>query len=1078
MTTQVRQIAFRLKSDGKAEVQRDFADIKTTGEAAYDAVAAATERATAAAERAEKRNLALAQSGREAHAAWVQQQKFNAVLGVDRAPSAGARESAAIFEAEAEAADRAAAKAALLRAQIDPLGAAQNRLNMELAEYAALAKRGDISTDELAAGQALARKRFDETTLAISRQAGGLSRLERASRLNLVRQGADVAVTGAMGMNPAMIAIQQGPQILDALATSGIRASAALIGVSAAALLVGGGLIAASVAAEGYGRSLNAVEAAADGLGRAAKMSSADVAAMAEEAGKTGEISTKSAREQAVAYLRTGVIGAEVLDRLIARGRDYQTTFGEDAAASTKRLADAMADPAKAAATWGVQIGAVDSATLTLIESMVRQNDLIGAQMVLLDALGPRLLSHKDYTTDIESAWDAVARAISNATDKLGKFLYTTDEEAIQKVEQRQSLAKQFPWLFNQDRMAAEAGELDKLRADQAARQKRLADNAAATARATAQASERSAYDRAFPEDARIRALQDDRARFVRDSTARDKTPEDQARARDAIAKTDRQIAELEKKKDGATRSSGRHAAALARETESLEANAAGALSAAEAYLRGSAEGLKADAARTAATRAARSGADAELRTRQQLALNLAEQASAGAKAAAEMEGETASRKRLNDAVAAGTMTAEEANRELALEGQLRPLTIALTLAEGEARTTLQKVIDALKTSYADLNKERARESILADTAGNQRSIALLETELRLVRATEEERAVGIARRQAELELEAKTIPATSAEGRDYIASAEAEARTRSRLSRRDYAAQTVMDQNDSITLAEREIALLRSKPTLRDEELDRLRVILDLKRRGITSEMEEYKEILRKHDALREVEQQLERSRAVWGVIEDTGSRALDRFGDLVAKGEDDWDAWKSAGLDAIQEIIAEMTKLWLVNPLKNFLFGQNNPTGGDAGGVLGNWIGSIFGGGSGGGSGGGRNPFVHGSPIIPGFARGTESAPGGLALYGEDGPEIGFVPAGTRIKSHASSIDMLRAALRGDGGGEGALQVHLGGFTIDARGADPAAAARVERAVADLRRDIPAIAESAIRDAVARRRLRLGAA
>lgn len=1060
MSTTIRQIAYRLKSEGKAEVQRDFADIKTTGETAYNAVAAATDRATAAAERAEKRNLALAQSGREAHAAWVQQQKFNAILGVDRAPSAGARESAAIFEAEAEAADRAAAKAALLRAQIDPLGAAQNRLNMELAEYAALAKRGDISTDELAAGQALARKRFDETTLAISRQAGGLSRLERASRLNLARQGADVLVTGAMGMNPAMIAIQQGPQILDALATSGIRASVALIGVSAAALLVGGGIIAAGVAAEGYGRSLNAMEAAADGLGRSAKMSGADVAAMAEEAAKAGEISTKAGREQAAAFLRTGVVGREVLDRLIAQGRDYQVTFGEDATASTKRLADAMADPARAAATWGVAIGAVDTETLRLIESMVRQNDLVGAQMVLLDAARPRLLDHKDYVTGIQSAWDAVGRSISDATDKLGKFLYTTDEEAIQKAEQRQSLAKQYPWLFNKDRMDVEAGELQKLKAEQAARQKRLADNAAAVARTTGQAAERSAYDRAFPEDARIRALQDDRARFVRDS----KDPaKDQALARDAIAKTDRQIAELEKKKDGATRSSGRHAAALARETESLEANAAGALSAADAYLRGSAEGLKADAARTAATRAARSGADAELRTRQQLALSLAEQASAGAKAVAEMDGEAASRKRLNDAVAAGTMTVEAANRELALEGQLRPLTIAQSLAEGEAKATLQRVIEALKTSYADLNKERAREAILADTAGNKRSIALLETELRLVRATEEERAVGIARRQAQLELDAKQLPADSAEGRAYISSAEDEARARSRLSRGDYTAQTVKDQVESITLAEREIALLRSRPTWRDLEIERQRLILELDRQGVELQSAQGAEILRNHAALGRVHQQLQRTRAAWGLIEDTGSRALDRFGDLVARGEKDWDAWKSAALDAIGDVIAEMTKLALINPLKNALFGQNNATLSDVGGLLGSLLGNRS----------GSSAASAAAHMIPGFARGTESAPGGLALYGEEGPEIGFVPAGTRIKSHGSSIDMLRAALRGEG--DGAVHVNLGGFSIDARGADPAAAARIEQAVADLRRDIPAIAESAIREAVGRRRLRL---
>jgi hypothetical protein len=1063
VTNQVRQIAYRLKSEGKVEVQRDFADIKTAATQAYDAAAAATDRATTAAERAEKRWLAMAQAGREAHAAWQQQQKLNALLGVDRTPSASARESAAIFEAEAEAFERAQAKAALLKAQIDPLGAAQARLNAEIAEYNALAAKGLITKQEQIAAEALARKRLDETTAALGRQSAGLTRLEKASRLNLVRQGADVAVTAAMGMNPAMIAIQQGPQILDAMATSGIRASAALLGVSAAVAVVGGAVIAAGVAHEKYARSVLAVEAAADGLGRAAGMTGQQVIEMAEESARAGEISEKAAREQAVAYLNTGKVGIEVLDRLIERGRDYQVTFGEEAAASTRRLADAMADPARAAATWGVEIGAVDTATLRLIESMQRQNDLTGAQMVLLDALEPRLLKHKDYATDIESAWDAVGRAIGTATDRLGKFLYVTDEERIATLE------KSLPYMIGGEAIRGRE-ELARLRSEQSDRQRRLQANAEEKRRTAAEAASRTAYDRVFPEDSRIRQLQADRSRFVADSTDPKRSAAEQARAREAIAATDRQISALEKKKDGATRSSGRHAAALARETESLEANARGALSAAEAYLKSSADGMKAEAARTAATRAARSGADADLRIRQQLTLVIAEQASAGAKAVAEMEDETASRRRLNDAVASGAMTAEAAARQLTLENQLRPMTIALTLAEGEAKTALQQVIDRLTRSYGDLNAERAREALLADTAATRRSIALMETELRLVRATDEDRAVAIARQQAEQELDAKGVPRDSAEGRAAISAAEDEARTRARLSRAQYAADTVRDQQEALALAAKEAEILRTDPRHLDARLARERLILELQRQKIDATSAEGREILDNFDKLKLIEQQLERSRAAWDIIEDTGSRTLDRFGDLIAKGEDDWDAWKQAGLDAIQEIIAEMIKLWAINPLKNWLFGQNNPTGGDMGGVFGSWIGDIFG-----GAGGGAGDWTGTPPIFSSFARGTESAPGGWSWVGEEGPELRYLPAGAKIRSTGSSIDMLRAALRG-GGQAGAIHLSLGGVTVDARGADPAAARRIEGAVDALRNDLPALAVAAVREAYGRRQLRFG--
>jgi hypothetical protein len=53
--------------------------------------------------------------------------------------------------------------------------------------------------------------------------AGKGVKLMASDMLNLGRQGADVGVTLAMGMNPFMIAVQQGPQILDALQMAAIR---------------------------------------------------------------------------------------------------------------------------------------------------------------------------------------------------------------------------------------------------------------------------------------------------------------------------------------------------------------------------------------------------------------------------------------------------------------------------------------------------------------------------------------------------------------------------------------------------------------------------------------------------------------------------------------------------------------------------------------------------------------------------------------------------------------------------------------------------------------------------------------
>jgi hypothetical protein len=62
--------------------------------------------------------------------------------------------------------------------------------------------------------------RQQSQVLNASRNAMGLT---AAEGLNLSRQFADIGVTAAMGMNPLMIAIQQGPQLLDIFQTAALR---------------------------------------------------------------------------------------------------------------------------------------------------------------------------------------------------------------------------------------------------------------------------------------------------------------------------------------------------------------------------------------------------------------------------------------------------------------------------------------------------------------------------------------------------------------------------------------------------------------------------------------------------------------------------------------------------------------------------------------------------------------------------------------------------------------------------------------------------------------------------------------
>lgn len=152
------------------------------------------------------------------------------------AASAAARrkaadEARALAQAErmaSEAADDMANRLQRLRQSVDPLGVAQDRVNSELAEARMLFEAGALSADQYARAQTVLNARMNEFQ---TRGAGvnkvlsgtaGASRLTANEALNLSRQFADIGVTAAMGMNPLMILVQQGPQIADIMKTSGL----------------------------------------------------------------------------------------------------------------------------------------------------------------------------------------------------------------------------------------------------------------------------------------------------------------------------------------------------------------------------------------------------------------------------------------------------------------------------------------------------------------------------------------------------------------------------------------------------------------------------------------------------------------------------------------------------------------------------------------------------------------------------------------------------------------------------------------------------------------------------------------
>lgn len=360
----VKQVGIRLKTDGKAEVKRDFAEVGQAGKAAgqevaagFTAIAAGSDKAAHAADRQMERWKAMAKAAREFQTQEEQRQasqaKYNALLGVGGGTG--------------------------------------------------LKQSDFLSGDELG--------------------GKGMSRSQRAGRLNLVRQGADVFTTAAMGMDPAMIAIQQGPQILDALTTSGFKASGAVIALGVGVAGAAAAVLGLAGAQMSYEASTLKLTVAANGLGAASGQTAEQLEAQARAGAAAGDVSVAAARDMAASYANTGRIGGGVMADLIALTKSYALTTGQDAKAATKELGAAFSDPIKGAADLNSKLHFLDASQQRHIENLARSGREAEAQALLVDHLKASMMGAADATTGWAHAFGGLTTAAKNGFDEVGRYI-------------------------------------------------------------------------------------------------------------------------------------------------------------------------------------------------------------------------------------------------------------------------------------------------------------------------------------------------------------------------------------------------------------------------------------------------------------------------------------------------------------------------------------------------------------------------------------------------------------------------------------------------------------------------------
>lgn len=247
-------------------------------------------------------------------------------------------------------------------------------------------------------------------------QGAAGAKIHSAEMLNLSRQFSDIAVTGAMGMNPLMILIQQGPQVtenLTAMAARGVTLSGALKQIAVegwAALAPFAPFIAAAAAATGgmylYSRAIS------------------DHAVVSAQTDSV----TKNLTKSTDAYAKAAKAAAEAsnADRfaLLQKAQQARATAAADREAARAALARAEADYAGQAASGLGEAAGPGSQVFSDLDRL--QQGMRDAKKALADA-------DKDVAKASAAAREAEAALVQTAKERL--FLQGRSTAEAMKVQ-------------------------------------------------------------------------------------------------------------------------------------------------------------------------------------------------------------------------------------------------------------------------------------------------------------------------------------------------------------------------------------------------------------------------------------------------------------------------------------------------------------------------------------------------------------------------------------------------------------------------------------------------------------------
>jgi hypothetical protein len=1049
-----RNVSIRIGTDGKAQVVRDFEDIATSGGAAFEWLRAKGEREFAALESAADR-LAKTQERLAAVSANPVQATIDRSTGV----TGGQGQAAALASAQSLAREmqRAEDEARQLLAAIDPVIAAQIRYGAQVARIDQLKAVGAL--DEQNYQRLLLNERtiLDQANDAQLRHGAGArgSSIAQMELMHVVRGSAD---SFAAGMPPMMIFTQHLGMLAQAASYGGesmgklgafmgsgwgllVTAAVSVGGTLLTQLIHTGETVDSLLEKKRHDAEQSALNSQADALWR-----------------NTLEGLTATINEQNHALAQRLQLQSQVRDADLSTARSNQielenrrtVLLGQEGPAERRvRILEAQAanpgsaDPRVAGPLQEELAGArqrlaaiveglraVNSALLNNADTISRAEIQRNAAMATAEGqindrfdrelarLRAQLLNHQ-ISADAEAAGE---RRISEAR---AAALRTAQQAA--EAERRLSDTRQNGRHITEAQAAAIVrgigGTVTSQTRDHATQARLYADYLAGRGPLAAPPGH-SAHESGTAIDIAM-------SPGMTAGRIREAFRAQGVSLRQLLLETNPRTGSQHFHADFGGAPGAAHAETLERENAARTVNISGLLAEADAYLRSSDAGARATAEREGLTAATRQGTDTDARARQQLEQNIAQAAVTGAQHVAQLRDETAARHSVTAQVEAGTLAATDMKQAMDDEAALRPLLVLQAQAHGNSLAVLTRVLTAYRAALHDAHAEEAHSDALGALArlraDNDNGRAMLG-----FTGNDAQRQIFAARLAAEREANERHFTGDDKLG--FVNQSMDRARLDQAQRATDQFRQMNQEADDRVSLLRTELGLGMMGEQQRQRVLAIEEQRLRLQREFGPEHQAEIEAILAKVRAEQELQAQVERVRAAHQELQQFGGNVIDEIFNVDNVGH-----WGDAALRVLHSIEQELLTLAVINPLKNMLFGQSNPTLSTIFKALGDIGGAVAGGGGAGLS----HEMGH-------FAAGTSYAPGGLALIGEEGPELMNVPRGASITPAGDTRRLLAANDRGFG----ALHIDA---SIYAPGADSAKLEEVAANQRELIRTLP---------------------